>query len=167
MPIIKEIEGDIIELALEGEFDAIVHGCNCRNRMGAGIAPKIAKAFKGVREADTDFYVPVGSVDRLGKYSTARQPNGMLVINAYTQFTYTGRQSGKVDVSYDAISEVFTQLNTDAYVHPTVGIPLIGAGLAGGDWDIIKELIDEATPDLDITLVIYNKDITYGDKEST
>ena len=30
----KEVFGDLIELALVGKFDVIVHGCNCFSTMG-------------------------------------------------------------------------------------------------------------------------------------
>jgi O-acetyl-ADP-ribose deacetylase (regulator of RNase III) len=36
-----------------------------------------------------------------------------------------------------------------------IGIPLIGAGLAGGDWNKIAAIIDEAMQGEDITLVRY------------
>jgi O-acetyl-ADP-ribose deacetylase (regulator of RNase III) len=34
--------GDLLALALAGEFDAIVHGCNCHCTFGRGIAAAIA-----------------------------------------------------------------------------------------------------------------------------
>jgi O-acetyl-ADP-ribose deacetylase (regulator of RNase III) len=38
----KRREGDLLELALAGNFDVIVHGCNCQCTMGAGIAYSIS-----------------------------------------------------------------------------------------------------------------------------
>ena len=32
------VKGDLIKSAKEGQFDVIIHGCNCFNTMGAGIA---------------------------------------------------------------------------------------------------------------------------------
>ena len=37
----KVVQGDLLELAMDGEFDVIVHGCNCFCQMGAGIARTI------------------------------------------------------------------------------------------------------------------------------
>ena len=34
----KIIKGNLISLALAGEFEVIIHGCNCFCTMGAGIA---------------------------------------------------------------------------------------------------------------------------------
>ena len=42
----------------------------------------------------------------------------------------------------------------DVIVH---GYPLIGAGLAGGDWAIISKIIDEELKDENHTLVKYSK----------
>ena len=40
-----EIKGDLIELAKQGKFDVIAHGCNCFCTMGAGIAVPMKVAF--------------------------------------------------------------------------------------------------------------------------
>lgn len=153
--ITKVVKGDLIHLAKQGRFDAIVHGCNCQGVMGAGIAPQIAKAFVGVREADNDFEIPLRDVRRLGKYSkTYQEEIDTWVINAYTQFDIRGRSVGKPDVNYRAITRVFTSLNGE-FRGKTLGIPRIGAGLACGHWEAISEIINLTTPDVKIILVEY------------
>lgn len=64
----------------------------------------------------------------------------------YTQFYYG---KGK-NVDYTAIERGFRKLNKKILSVPTktVAIPLIGAGLAGGDWKIISEIIEASTPDI-------------------
>lgn len=47
----KVIKGDLVELALEGKFDVIIHGCNCFNTMNAGIAKQIKRIFSEANEA--------------------------------------------------------------------------------------------------------------------
>ena len=42
----KYINGDIIKLALTGEYDVVAHGCNCFCRQKSGLAPQMVKAFK-------------------------------------------------------------------------------------------------------------------------
>ena len=37
----------------------------------------------------------------------------------------------------------------------TVGLPKIGAGLAGGDWIVIKNIIEDELKDLNVTIVEY------------
>lgn len=155
MPITNTLNGDLIEFAKEGKFCGIVHGCNCHCVMGAGIAPLIAEAFTGVRDADNR--TMSGDKDKLGKLSLAYDSEYSLwVVNAYTQYGTGGRDVGEPDIDYWAIGEVFRYLNEN---FPTktkpIGIPMIGAGLAGGHWEAIKTIINLVTPDIDITLVKY------------
>lgn len=168
MPITSEISGDLLELAFNGRYNAIAHGCNCFVKMGAGIAPAIANAFEGVREADKNYPAPGGSKDRLGNFSLAvdvidttlddgrQEPKILHVYNLYTQYGTWGRWEGKMDVDYDALEQCFEKLNTEIPPYAKLGIPMIGAGLAGGDWEEIKKRINRATPDIEIELVIFN-----------
>ena len=52
----KVIKGDLLKLAYEGEFDAIVHQCNCFHNFGAGIALQILKQFPLAFEADKNLF---------------------------------------------------------------------------------------------------------------
>lgn len=62
----KVIEGDLIKLAKDGHFDVIVHGCNCFNAMGAGIALQIKRNFKKAYLVDQE--TTKGLKSKLGKY---------------------------------------------------------------------------------------------------
>lgn len=149
----KTIKGDLVKLALDGEFDVIVHGCNCFHTMGAGIAKTIAQKFPEASEADKE--TGYGDKSKLGTISTCsvqRENASFSIVNAYTQFHWRGRNR-KVD--YDAIKNCF-ELIADKYSSARIGYPLIGAGLAGGDWSVIEALIREALISLDHTLVVFD-----------
>jgi O-acetyl-ADP-ribose deacetylase (regulator of RNase III) len=146
----KRIKGDLIHLAQEGQFDLIIHGCNCFCTMGAGIAKQIRSQFPQAWEAD--LATQSGDRSKLGSYSKAciNTPSGRLhVINAYTQYHYSG---DGVLVDYDAVTKVFTALKNQFHGQ-RMGYPQIGAGLAGGDWKIISEIIDSALDGETHTLV--------------
>jgi O-acetyl-ADP-ribose deacetylase (regulator of RNase III) len=150
MPINNVIEGDLVKLAACGMFDVIVHGCNCFNTMKSGIAKTLVAAFPVV--AFEDSKTERGARTKLGTYSSAYVSNFDLeIINAYTQYLYG---TDKVQVEYKAVQSVFIALNKkykDLGVH--IGIPKIGCGLAGGEWDVVEHIINTVTPDLNITLV--------------
>jgi len=110
----KIIKGDLIKLALEGKFDVIIHGCNCFCTMGAGIAKDIKSEFPEAYEADLK--TEKGNKDKLGTYSNA--------------------------IIDEAIRSVFKKIKSN-YPGRKIGYPKIGAGLAGGDWNIISEIIEE------------------------
>jgi O-acetyl-ADP-ribose deacetylase (regulator of RNase III) len=146
----KRIKGNLIHLAQEGQFDLIIHGCNCFCTMGAGIAKQIRSQFPQAWEAD--LATQSGDRSKLGSYSKAciNTPSGRLhVINAYTQYHYSG---DGVLVDYDAVTKVFTALKNQFHGQ-RMGYPQIGAGLAGGDWKIISEIIDSALDGETHTLV--------------
>ena len=146
----KIIEGDLIKLALDGEFDVIIHGCNCFCSMGAGIAKKIKELFPEVYEADLQ--TEKGSRDKLGSISFAKVQRGsseFTVVNGYTQYSAGG--SG-VLLDYVAVLSVMKEVKS-RFTGKRIGYPMIGAGLAKGDWSVISEIIFEQLEGEDHTLV--------------
>ncbi|TXF90604.1 phosphatase [Neolewinella aurantiaca] len=146
------VDGDLIALARAGTFDVIIHGCNCQCVMGAGIAKSIRALFPAAYRADCN--TKKGDRDKLGTYSSAEvmvvdnQP--LVVVNAYTQYGY--RRQSTPNVDYDAIRSVFQKVKTD-FSGKRIGFPAIGAGLAGGSWSIIEEIIEEELAGEDFTFV--------------
>ena len=144
------VKGDMLKLAIAGEFDVIVHGCNCQCTMGAGIAKAIRAEFPEAYEAD--LATEKGSSEKLGTFSSAkvrRDGHEITIVNAYTQLHYRGRG---VKVDYDAIRNVFRSIARE-YTGQRIAYPKIGAGLGGGDWSRISELIDRELEGEDHTLV--------------
>lgn len=142
----KIITGDLLMLAKQGKFDVIVHGCNCHCTMGAGIAKSIKQQFPEAYAADCQ--TEKGSKAKMGTYSKAKIEQ-VTVINAYTQFNWRGK--GCL-VDYEAVRQVFRAIKKD-FSGKKIGYPLIGAGLAGGDWEIIAKIIDEELAGENHTLV--------------
>lgn len=165
MPITLTVKGNLLDLADSGAFSAIVHGCNCFHTMGSGIARDIRQRWPSAYEADTR--TRLGDPNKLGQYSNvwekAKSNTDFIIINGYTQY-YFG--TAERHVSYEAIGRLFQSLNDNEmidvinYCNKTelpIGIPLIGCGLAGGDWGIVYNIIDKVTPRLDIVVVEYEK----------
>jgi O-acetyl-ADP-ribose deacetylase (regulator of RNase III) len=132
------MQGDLIELAKTGEFDVVLHGCNCYNTMDKGIAAQFKEHFPMVYEADCRTLK--GNPQKLGTYSRVTLPNGVIVLNCYTRYRY-----GPNSVNYQAVREVLRGVR-DEFVGKKVGMSMIGAGLAGGDWERISKYIDKYLP---------------------
>ncbi|MFT5618500.1 MAG: O-acetyl-ADP-ribose deacetylase (regulator of RNase III) [Arenicella sp.] len=150
----KTLVGNLIELAEQGEFEVIIHGCNCFCTMGAGIAKQIKIRFPEAYQADLKTLK--GDKSKLGKISWAevQTPNGKLIIaNAYTQFDWRGK-GNKAD--YDAIRQAFRKVK-EQFLGKLIGYPAIGAGLAGGDWNIISKIIDAELQGENHTFVKFNQ----------
>ena len=150
----KTIQGDLIKLALAGEFDLIVHGCNCFCTMGAGIAKTIKQKFPAAYQAD--LATTKGDKSKLGKISHAsiELPIGkLIVVNGYTQYNWQGYG---VKSDYVAIRQVFKAIKNN-FSGLRIAYPALGAGLAGGDWAIIAQIIEEELAGENHTFIEYKK----------
>lgn len=147
-------KGDLVQKAKAGEFDVIVHGCNCFCTMGAGIAKTIKQVFPAAYEAD--LATVAGDESKLGQYTKAQveaQGKDLIIVNAYTQYQWRGAGC-KAD--YEAIRQVFRQVKL-AFTGKRIGYPALGAGLAGGDWSVIAAIIDEELAGEDHVFVEWEK----------
>ena len=169
----QEIEGDLIKLAKEGKFDVITHGCNCMCQMGAGIAPQMANAF-GCNDFKMEGNEYRGDINKLGtidwepkwfennRWVTYPDEGGkwathqLYVVNSYTQFKYGTNHVDGVSkpLDYEALTMCMRKINYE-FKGKHIGLPKIGAGLAGGDWNRIKQIIQTELKDMKVSIVIY------------
>jgi len=153
--MMKEIEGNLISMGLDGDFDVIIHGCNCFCTMGHGIAKEIRVKCPGAYWADQGTEKgdegKLGTITYSGRPTEDSEPDKLMVVNAYTQFKYGGDMR---HVDYDALRSCFKEIKK-LFTGKRIGYPLIGAGLARGDWTVISGIIDEELEGEDHTLVKY------------
>jgi len=132
--MLKRAKGNLIDMAEDGEFDIIVHGCNCQNTMGSGIAKEIRARYPQAYEADSSMsYTYQKPVLKLGNFSVAADDPidpKFEIVNAYTQLNYLPRGVDHFD--YDSFELILRKL---AVISPDAryGFPYIGMGLAGGN----------------------------------
>ena len=144
--MIRYINGDITKT----EIKNIAHGVNCQNVMGSGVAkalytkfPKVKSCYHHFLDTKADNFDPLGYVNIVHPYKV----DDPTVYNLFTQRFYGN--DGRIFVSYDAVGRCFRELNS-LLNGQQLAIPKIGCGLAGGSWDIVKEIIDEYAPNIDI-----------------
>ena len=118
----------------------IVHGCNMCGVMGAGVALAVKQKYPACFAKyklclETCKY-------SLGENIMYRVNQNLWICNALTQDDYGGT---KRQVNYTAISHVFRDLVTEG--SSPLHFPKIGAGLGGGDWGIIEQIINDCDPD--------------------
>lgn len=119
---------------------------------GAGIAKSIRDRLPAAYEAE--LATEKGGHDKLGFHSSAEitvDNHAFVVVNAYTQFHWHGYG---VKADYEAIRTEFKGIKQE-FTGKRIGYPIIGAGLAGGDWDTIADIIQQELVDEDGTLVIF------------
>lgn len=147
------IKGDLIKLALAKEFDVIVHGCNCFNTMGSGIAVPMKNTF-GVDKYELEDPKYKGDYNKLGQIDYQKHPiHEVIVVNAYTQYDYNRQKDPEaVMLNYQALILCFQKLN-HIFKGKKIGLPLIGCGRAGGDWTRVAYLMNTYLTDVDVTVV--------------
>lgn len=147
---LNRTNGDLLSLARKGQFDIIVHGSNCFNKMASGIAGQISREHPEASEADQ--LTKSGDRRKLGRCTMAHvrgeNTHTFFIINAYTQYTY-GRNRDLFEYEHfgNFLKSFETFLRKDYLAVPsnrkiTVGFPYIGCGLAGGDEVKIVEMLE-------------------------
>ena len=148
--MIKYIDGDLVRDS--DQFDVIVQCANCFCTMGAGIAPQIKNKFPEAYAVDCA--TVSGDKDKLGTISYTTSARKPIVVNLYGQYGYNGRTHGAIDVDYDAIRSGM-KLIKEKFSGKFIGMPKLGAGLAGGDWNIIEKIIQEELQGEYVVIVNY------------
>lgn len=143
--MIHYVKGDLFDTP----NDIIAHGVNCRGAFGSGVAKLVATKYPKARFYYLDKHEDDGW--HLGDIQTVMQWDGKCVVNCATQDDY-GFAEG-LYANYDAIRLSLSRLKDFAKQRNySIAIPKIGAGLAGGDWNIIENIIKEVFSDYDITI---------------
>lgn len=156
MPIVNYSKGCAVEKFLTAQYDAFAHGCNCFNTMGAGIAALVARTLRELYQADQRTIK--GSRAKMGTFTYAPYKDKAnrlyMAYNLYTQYTCWDT---KDMLSLVAVHDSFAAINNHMLSKglSKLVIPAIGAGLARGNWNDISKLINAATPDIQVEVVIW------------
>lgn len=129
---IEYIKGDLFQT----HHPYILHGCNSHGVMGSGVAKLIREKYPRAYEKYTELHNAKGL--ELGEVQFVRCED-KIIINAITQENY-GRNGSRF-ASYDAIAAAIQEIDKHIY-EGTVAMPMIGAGLGGGDWRVIEAIIE-------------------------
>lgn len=161
--MIVEIRGNI----LDTDCKLIAHGVNCQNKMGSGVAKALYEKWPIIKVMYHDYFeefdagesgekflgkIDCVSIDRnTGK--TSRNYN-LVLVNCFTQQNYG--YDGALYLDYKALENCLKELKElcKYYQITEIAMPKIGCGLAGGDWEEVRKIIDNCLPDL--TVKVYS-----------
>jgi len=124
----------------------IVHGVNCQGVMGAGVAQALRDKFPMIFDPyRNETLNHLGKpAELLGRCIVVEVAPELYVVHAYVQENY-GRD-GRKYVSYDAIDKCFERFMQwrigKGLEYLNIYFPAIGSGLGGGNWDVIKTIIN-------------------------
>ena len=152
--MVKHVKGSI----LDTDLDFIAHGVNCQGKMGSGVAKVLFTKYPEVRSDYLRFWnYSFPFVEQtshfLGKVQPITVDDGKVIFNCFTQefFGYDGKKYG----DYDAIRNCFLTIG-ESYGNIEVAIPKIGCGLAGLDWSIVENILEEVCKETGLMITVYS-----------
>lgn len=135
----KIIKGNILHV----KDGYIFHQVNCLGVMGAGLALQIKQNFPSVFKHYQNL-VKQESGNLLGKTQVVTVGDSLKIVNVFGQLKI-GRNERQTD--YDALERAFSSMSEEIKNSDKVYFPYgFGCGLAGGDWDIVSDLIIKYFP---------------------
>ena len=121
----------------------IAHQCNCQGVMGAGVARQIRDHYPHVYS----FYQQAcrNGQFNLGTMQLIQAGASLYIANLGGQY---GFGVTRCQTDYKALTQCLKQLHrASLQLNLTPYLPFgLGSGLAGGNWDIVKQLIDLHCP---------------------
>ena len=154
--MIKIVKGNI----LDASEDIIVQQVNCKGVMGAGLAKAILNKYPNVKkeyQSFRNFNLNKGLTDKdlLGLVNYVRVSDVKVIANIFGQVNIKkNRFDNTVYTKTDALTRGLKEVKElSKQLNKSVAIPYgIGCGLAGGDWNIISELIESIFSDYKVTI---------------
>lgn len=156
--MIRYLNGDATQPIGEGP-KFIVHVCNNVGLWGAGFVLAVSR-----RWPQPEAYYSMFEALPLGLVQFVKVAEDIHVVNMVGQDGVGRRPDGRPPIDYEAIEKCLESVAIScldkAYRGPyksvSVHAPRFGAGLAGGDWDRIEEIINHTLVEKDIPVTIYD-----------
>lgn len=160
--MIRIHKGALLEVATTGKLDTIMHGCNCWHGSDSGIAGAIWDRFpsayhRKLENHEDGAWGVLGtiSVHNINEQRVQTWAEGLThpiiemeylkkpfrVINAYTQY------NGGADFYMSALVNILKHLN-EHWEGKTIGIPKIGCGIGGGNWEEVENALLTHAPNV-------------------
>lgn len=132
----------------------IAHCCNAQGKMNSGVAKAIRNKYPKAFTVYRDSYETKGLF--LGQVIGA-DCGDHLILNIIGQKYYG--YDGQTYVDYPAIRKALNSINKN--IAEPVSFPLIGCGLAGGDWTIMSQIIEEESTNFQPIVYAFNDEVPF------
>lgn len=142
--MVKYQQGDLFK----AEEELLAHGVNCKGAFGSGVAAGMTINYPETRTQH--FYKHKSEGWKLGDVQFVSSKD-KTIANCATQDNFLPR--GVCHADYNAIKVCMTKVKEYAKLRNLrIAIPKIGAGLAGGDWELIELILNDVFLDYDCTV---------------
>lgn len=127
----------------------ICHICNNLGAWGSGFVIPLGQKYPEARQRYLDHHGDYGLGDN--QYIKTQ---GIYVVNMFAQdgISNYAKTVNVKPFQYGYFAECLFDLRDTILPNSEVLMPLVGAGLGGGNWDIIEEIIDNILGDYNVTI---------------
>ena len=141
--------------------NVIIHQVNCQGRMGAGVAKALASKWPKVREEYLRVCKGKSPEELLGAVNFVKvspdndHSNFQYVANAFAQLDYRKKNAvgKKCYTDYCAFYKCMKTITNEFPRGCSFAAPFgIGCGLAGGDWNLVRYILEDTFYTYDLTL---------------
>lgn len=145
MSKITYLKGDATQPIGEGK-KIIIHICNDIGAFGAGFVLALSARWD---KPEKEYRAM--KIRELGDVVFVSVEKDLVVANMIAQHDVRPDKEGNPPIRYAALAECLKKVNDFAKVlGATIHAPKIGAGLAGGSWEMIQEIISANVTDVDV-----------------
>ncbi len=154
--MITEVRGDLLTCGA----DVLCHQVNLYGEMGGGIAAAIREKLLDPEQHEIyRKYCHSRGEDALGTVQYIQSESGTIIANVFSQNNYLDGD-GQL-TNYDALHSALCEVEGFAWENQcSVALPgYMGCGIAGGDWNRVKEIIEDVfgKSPVDCTIVYWNR----------
>ena len=143
-------------------LDAVAQGCNTQSLMGAGVAYLFARKYPDMVEAYKEYCEEFPPEELLGDYFIWEPDDGPIIFNLFTQLV--GGADARLDAIHESVEAMMNDLEFMFEGEPVdVGIPRIGAGIGGLNWEDVQDVLEECCENHpQITLIVFTLPGQFG-----
>jgi len=157
---VLETEGDL----LCSHENIIGHQVNCQGVMGAGLARHVKEKYPNVfEEYKLECQIYRRERTLMGKCQLVKVNTDKWIANLFGQYQVGTVANDRVDNEsldalqkkrYEALKQSLYELKSFAQQHHlSVALPYqLGSGLAGGSWEVVRQMIEEVFHDYYVTI---------------
>jgi O-acetyl-ADP-ribose deacetylase (regulator of RNase III) len=155
VPSIQYVVGNVTDGQFDSDYRIIPHVCNNQGVMGKGVAKALYNKWPEVKKQYLWRFKLMEGVIELGEAFPVNVGNDTFVYNMIAQLGVMSRRDknnnpigrdGKPPIRYTSLIKAMnTVKNFASQINGSVEIhcPKFGCGLAGGNWNVIKSIIEE------------------------
>jgi O-acetyl-ADP-ribose deacetylase (regulator of RNase III) len=133
------------------DYDVFVHGVNTKGLYRAGVAGIVKLVYPECYDLYSDEIESLNYKDG-GDILPYEIKEGKVILNAFTQI------NPGADGSYDLIDMCFNTIG-QVYSDSKICYPLIGCGIAGLNWNAVKEIINYRLSETNHTCIVRLDDV--------